>query len=149
MGQQAKAKAQVRHMKKLFGGKETAFEVHQKYGFRMACCAPGTNKNNRCGGPPVIRIRVYTPYLELFSKHPEFCIQIAAGNRDGSYVPTVDTKWGPMVLLSDMTACKFHQQSAERAAAHPPKGLQTWVTIDRGPTAEKVVGQVPLVGVSS
>ena len=44
MGQQAKAKAIARHRKKLFGGRETAEEVHRRIAWgKRHCTTCGTS----------------------------------------------------------------------------------------------------------
>jgi hypothetical protein len=111
------------HLDKFMKGQMTPSEVHKKYGVRKSC--------QSCGAPASIRIRVLVTLAELTQRQPEFVANIAASNPDGPYVPTVPTKFGPMVLISDVGACDNCKGEAERAAAHHP----SWaiVEINRGP----------------
>jgi hypothetical protein len=136
------AHAEVRHFRKLFGGCNTALEVHAMCAWRGRCLA--------CGGPPVVRCKVFVLAAELIARHPELCARIAVGWQQvcglpAPQLPLVDTRWGAMVLISDTVACAHHRKQAEVAAAHPPRGLDCFVWIDRGPDErEHSSVQVPL-----
>lgn len=150
MGSESKAKAQRKaetiHRKQLFGGRYTAEELNTAIGVRKRCVG--------CGQPGSIRIRVYVPLQDLYSRAPEFAAQIMVTNPKGAEIPSVPmclssdrsivTK---MVLLSDVGVCSLCRGMAEREAAKGPgpdwRGVQHIVEISRGPGPEKPVVQVP------
>lgn len=127
-------KPETRHIKKFMGGRMSPQDLHQAVGVRNPCVG--------CGQPSVIRIKVLVGLKELTARHPEFVAQIMTTNPNGLYVPTVDTTYGKMVKVSDVGACRLCQKDAETAAA---RGAPSWaiVEIDRGPGADRGVGQVP------
>jgi len=127
-----KSKDPARHLTKFMQGRMTPDEAHRAYGIRKKC--------NSCGRPAAIRIKVLVALDELTKRQPEFVAHIAATNPDGPYVPTVPTKYGPMVKISDIGACDNCKRDAERAAAKGP----SWVIveIDRGPGDVKPSVQV-------
>lgn len=116
------AKKQVLHMKKFDGGRRTPDEVHREY-------ALGNKRCVICKGPPAIRIRVLVQLSELQIRSPDYVIAIAASNPDGPYVPTIPTKYGPMVKISDVCFCDLCKVDGEKEAAKGP----SWaiVEIDR------------------
>ena len=129
-----KRKNEVIHRKVLFGGVETAMEVHARLGWRGRC--------NACGGPPVIQIRTFMLLEDAVKTCPEYVGMIAMTNPAGTLeVPTQKTKFGDMIRVGSVLACKHHQKEAELAAARGPSNAL--VEIDRGPGAER-----PIVGVT-
>jgi hypothetical protein len=136
----ATATGPVLHMKKFMGGRMTPEEVHRALGFRKSCAI--------CRGPPAIRIRVFAPLKEVMARTPEFLGEIMAANPAGptAPLPTMPSKYGLLLKLSDQAFCDTCKVGAERAAAHPPK---RWpfkdcqiVEIDRGPPKQGPVVQV-------
>ena len=127
----------VIHVKKFMDGRMSPQELHRALGIRKKC--------EQCGAPAAVRIRVLVELAELVKRQPEFVAQIMATNQNGPYVPTIDTKYGKMVKISDVGACENCRKSAEIAAARGP----SWciVEIDRGPSpTNPVSGQVPNAG---
>lgn len=134
MGREARAKRQVIHSTKLFGGLATAQEVHAKWGFRSPCTVP------RCGNMPVIQVRMFMLHDEFVEKSPMLARSIAMSNPDGPYIPCAPTTFGPMVRFSTACACRAHQRDLEVVAARAPSYVL--VEIDRGPGADKPQVQV-------
>lgn len=126
-------RAEIIHRTKLFGGKMTAQEVHGRWGIKIPCFA--------CGKMPVILIRSMIHHDEFVKRDEQLAVAIASSNPAGPFIPTIPTTYGPMVMVSRVSACKEHQREAERAAAKSP----SWylVEIDRGPGADKAQIQVP------
>jgi hypothetical protein len=127
-----KPKGKTIHRRSLFGGKATAEEVHAQYGFRRHC--------EVCHQPPVIRVKMFMLMSEFANRAPDMAAMIAMTNPDGDFIPTVPTKFGPMVKFSDVTACRFHKKELELAAAKAPSWVL--VEIDRGAGADKPIVQV-------
>jgi hypothetical protein len=137
MGRESRAKREVIHSSKLFGGVMTAQEVHARWGFRGPCTAPG------CRGMPVIQVRLFMLHDEFVAKSPQLATMIAMSNPDGPYVPCAPTTFGPMVRFSTVNACRTHQKELELEAAKAPSYVL--VEIDRGPGADKPTVQVGAV----
>lgn len=131
----AKKKPEILHIKKFMGGRVTPEELHRAIGLRVKCSG--------CGQPAAIRIRVLVELAELTKRQPEFVAAVAASNPEGPSVPTVATKYGPMVKVSDTGACALCRKTAEVAAA---RGAPSWciVDIDRGPGPDRPQVQVPV-----
>lgn len=110
----------------------TAAEVHAKLAWRGRCL--------KCGGPPVIQVKMFMHHDEFVSRAPMLAASIAATNSNGPYVPAVDTTFGPMVMYAKVLACKAHQKELEQTAAKAPSYVL--VEIDRGPGADKPVVSV-------
>lgn len=119
---------EVIHRTKLFGGRETAEEVHSRLGMSKPC--------QICGGRPVIMIKVLMQHDEFVKRSPELAAEIARTNPNGPYIPTFATTYGPMVLVSKVTACRLHQKELEKTAAKAPS--YCLIEIDRGPGADKI-----------
>lgn len=139
MGERAKSKtpqhrSEVLHRRQLFGGRMTAEEVHRKYAWGGRRCL--------CGQPPVERIKVFMPKDELLQRAPNVAAAIMATNPDGPYIPVLDTKYGPMVLVSSVYPCRDCKVTAEKEAAKGPSW--TLVEIDRGPGPDGATSQVPV-----
>lgn len=137
MGHQSRIRAErkqgeVIHRTKLFGGRHTAEEVHAKFAMKQGCHA--------CGKMPVIMIKSLMLHDEFVKRDPVLASEIARTNQAGPYIPTFPTTFGPMVLISKVTACKQHQRELERAAAKGPSYML--IEIDRGPGADKAQVQV-------
>ena len=110
-------------------------ELHRALGIRKKC--------EQCGAPAAIRIKVLVALDELTRRAPEYVANIMASNPDGPFVPTIETKYGPMVKTSDIGACDNCRVEAEKAAAKGP----SWaiVEIDRQGLSGSfpIVAQVP------
>lgn len=128
----SKKKKQIIHRSKLFKGQKTAQEIHAQYGFRSKCL--------KCGGPPVIRVKMMMHVTDFKQKAPEWASAIALTNPKGQDVPTIPTTYGPMVKYADVTACRHHAKDLELTAAKAPSWVL--VEIDRGPGADNPVVQV-------
>lgn len=116
-------KPEVIHVKKFDGGNRTPDEVHRQLAFgKKRCVGCGSDK-------PAVRFRTLCPADELMKRNPDVAATIMALNREGPQLPTIDTKYGPMVLVADVVACDNCKGEAERAAAKGPSWLI--VEIDR------------------
>lgn len=124
----------TRHITKFAGGRETPREVHARLAVRRPCVI--------CRQPGTMRIRVLVELSELERRRPDFCGIIKATNPNGSFIPTVATTYGLMVMLHDVGACDQCRKQAEVQVAH---GAEDWmlVEIDRGPPAIRPQIQVP------
>jgi hypothetical protein len=135
MGRDSRLKRpEVIHRSKLFGGMQTAAEVHAKHGFRDPCAIKG------CKNLPVIQIKMFMLHDEFVQRNPQMATMIAMSNPGGKYIPCTPTTFGPMVRFSTVAACRTHQKDAEMAAAKAPSYVL--VEIDRGPGADKPIVQV-------
>lgn len=123
---------EVIHREKLFKGRASAEEIHSKFGMKQPCHA--------CGALPVIMIKSMMLHDEFCKREPILAAEIARTNPAGPCVPTFPTTFGPMVLVSKVTACKMHQRDLEHAAAKGPSYVL--IEIDRGPGADKPQVQV-------
>ena len=132
MGEKKKPVEKI-HMDRFMGGAATPQEVHRALGINKACAG--------CGNPAAIRIKVLAEYVELVQRNPDFIALLMVASPDGATVPTIATKHGPMVLISDIGACELCRKTAEVAAA---RGAPSWciVEIDRG-LRDAVHVQVP------
>lgn len=122
------------HLRKLFGGRMTAMDVHRKYAWHGARC-------QACHGPPDIRINSYLPLVEYRRRVTEIGALLFGKGNPTQEPATYPTIYGPMVPVSVIYACGAHKQAAETAAARAPSYYL--VEIDRGPGEDKVVVQVP------
>lgn len=130
----AKAAAQIIHTTKLFGGRETAMDVHRQHAWYGARCTGCQSPN------VVIQISTHMLTKELIDRHPEISALIMAKSEDGQ-MPSWQSKYGRMTMVGVAHACKHCQQALESAAARGPDYVL--VEIDRGPGEDKVVSQVP------
>lgn len=119
------------HRTKLFGGRFTAEEVHQKLAWNGAKCP--------CGAPAAIRINSFIPIQDYRTRLTEFG-KLAMGKRANN-PPRYKTIWGDFVPVAFVYACKGCQKIAEIAAARAPSYYH--VEIDRGPGQDKTIVQVP------
>lgn len=129
-------KSPVVHIKKFDGGRRTPDEMHRQYTYRGKRCRTCNSDK------PAIRIRVLVELQELTKRNPEFVAMIMTSNPNGVAVPTIKTKYGAMVKVTDEVFCDNCKVGAERAAAKGP----SWalVEIDRGLKDNfKPVVQVP------
>lgn len=124
--------SEILHRKKLFGGRETAQQIHAEMAW-------GGRKCDGCGQPPAIRIQVFVALADM-EVHLREAVQleIARGK-----IHRVQMKQGPAVRVSCMHACRFCQVTAERVAARDAPSYAI-VDIERGPGPDK-----PIVGVVS
>lgn len=129
-----KAKAETIHREKLFGGRETADDVHRALVFCRAC--------DWCKGTPHERIIVMATLVDVLAKMPHYVA--IRRQMNGGVLMSTPSKYGRLVQLTNLVVCKTCAPSAERAAAHPPAGWRdnVIVEIDRGPGADKVMVQV-------
>jgi hypothetical protein len=117
-----------RKLKRFADGKETPFQMHQRLAW-------GGKRCTTCGGAPVIRIKTFMKADDFTSQvEPGIMAMIAAAC--GGKLPTVPTKFGPIVRIGDAFACLACQKDAEIAAAHLPGYVIT--EIDRGPADIKI-----------
>lgn len=130
----ARPKPKLIHTTKLFGGRETAAEVHRKYAWTGGKCL--------CGDADVvIQIDCYaTPKDLIENLRAEPLMRLLSQTENGQ-LPTFPTKYGPMTLFSKTWACETHRPTVEREAARLPSWVM--VEIDRGPGVDKVISQVP------
>lgn len=112
-------KHEVLHRKTFMGGRMTPKEAHRLYGFRGRRCV--------CGQPAAIQIKTLMHHDD-FVKHadPEMVAAIIATNQSGPRIPTIPTKFGPMVRVGQVYACDTCKVEAQRAAAKLP----SWVLVE-------------------
>lgn len=126
--------AKIIHRTKLFGGRETAQEVHRKHAWAGGQCY-------RCGDRDVrIQLNYHQSPIDLVANEPKIAAQLLAFS-DNDQLPVWKSKYGPMVLYWVEYACSTHQRDSEIEAARLPSYIL--VEIDRGVGAEKIIGQVP------
>lgn len=129
------AKPEIIHREKLFGGRETAMDVHRQLAWHGGRC-------NGCGsGQTVIQIATHMLTKEIIDKHPSIAARIMMAAEDGQ-IPSWKSKYGPMTMVGVAYACAACRQSLESAAAKGPSYVL--VEIDRGPGEDKIVSQVPI-----
>ena len=115
-------------VKKFMDGKATPMDMHRRYAWNGKGCTT-------CGGAPVIRIKTFMKADDFTSTvEPGVMAMIAAAC--GGKLPTVPTKFGPIVRIGDAYACRACQRDAEVAAAKLPGHVI--VEFDRGPKEIKV-----------
>ena len=123
-------------VKKFMDGKMTPMEAHRRLAWGGKGCTT-------CGGASVIRIKTFMKADDFTSQvEPGVMAMIAAAC--GGKLPTVPTKFGPIVRIGDAYACRACQKDAEVAAARLPEYVV--VEIDRGPAGIPIqVGATGLV----
>lgn len=124
----------VIHRKKLFGGRYTAEEVHQKYAF------PPSAKCAGCGGKPLMRAIVMMEISEA-KKNPVFALQMAQ-DPEGFFktlveIKSSDGKPKPYCRISKAYACKRCSPSMEKQLAKAPS--HCIVEFNRGPDPDKIM----------
>jgi hypothetical protein len=112
-----------RHMKRFADGKETPFEMHRRLAW-------GGKRCTTCGGAPVLRIKTFMRAADFSSMVEPGVMAMIAAACDGK-LPTVPTKFGPIVRIGDAYACKACQKDAEVATARLPDYVIP--EFDRGP----------------
>ena len=99
-------------VKKFMDGKATPMDMHRRYAWNGKGCTT-------CGGAPVIRIKTFMKADDFTSTvEPGVMAMIAAAC--GGKLPTVPTKFGPIVRIGDAYACRACQiagRAATRASA--------------------------------
>jgi hypothetical protein len=128
----------VLHTKKLFGGLETAMEVHQRVAWANARCP--------CGKRPIIRILSFASVYEANRRWSPLQFETLRARHPDGNLPLVRTAWGVMIKVGEVYGCSEHQREAERAAAKHPDWVH--VHIDRGPEPDRPSVQVPGTRVS-
>lgn len=86
----------------------------------------GSKPCSLCGDPPVMRMKVLAELAEMEKREPAMMEAIKRTNPYGPYVPTIDTKYGKMMLLHDMTLCEGCRVGAKREAAKFP----SWMIVE-------------------
>lgn len=119
------------HRKHLFGGQFSAEEVHSQ-----GLAAAGA-RCDLCGAPPLTTFRSQALLVDLQAHSPQWVAAIATSNPNGSYVPTFESKYGPMVTISTAHACKGCTPAAAKMAAKHPSWIH--VEIDYGPGPDGAV----------
>lgn len=127
-------KGKTIHRKKLFGGRMTAEEVHQKYAFPMGAKCAG------CGALPLIRAIVMMEMKEAM-KNP-VVEQIAVLSPEALLQHTVQIKTSdgsqkPYFRCSIVYSCKRCQRQMEKQLAKTPS--HCIVEINRGPGTDKII----------
>lgn len=132
--QMATKKPEIRHRTKLFGGRESAQDVHRKHAWAGGRCY-------RCNdGNVVIQLSYHQAPLDLVRHEPKITAQLIELSDNGQ-LPIWTSRYGPMVLYWVEYACPTHQKEVERDAARLPSYVM--VEIDRGVGADKTVVSVP------
>lgn len=120
--------------KKLFGGRETAQEVHRKVAWAGGKCYV-------CGSRDITaRFAYHMAPKELIFREPNIASHLIEGN-DGQ-LPIWHSQYGPLVNYWVEYSCRNDQRYVEREAAKLPSYIL--VEIDRGVGEDKAVVQVPL-----
>lgn len=128
------ANAPIIHRSKLFGGRQTAQEVHREHAWTGGrCCVCNT-------GNIVIQLSYFQSPLDLVKHEPRIAAMLVETSDNGQ-LPTWKSKYGAMVPYWTEHACSACQGQVERAAAHLPSYIL--VEIDRGVGADKAVSSVP------
>jgi hypothetical protein len=109
-------------VKKFMNGKMTPMEAHRRFAWGNKPCTT-------CGGAPVIRLKTFMKADDFTSVVEPGIMTMIAAACDGR-LPTVPTKFGPIVRIGDAYACRACQKDAEVAAARLPEYVI--VEIDRG-----------------
>ena len=123
-------------VKKSMDGKATPMDMHRRYAWNGKPCTT-------CGGAPVIRLKTFMRADDFTSVVEPGVMAMIAAACDGK-LPTVPTKFGPIVRIGDAYACRPCQKDAEVAAARLPEYVI--VEIDRGvPDVPIQVGATGLV----
>jgi len=122
----------VRSRKQLFGGRETAEEVHSSAAFPPGSKCAGCGKSRGL----IMRIIILAPVDEISKRDPRFADMVEQCPQQFMEI-VVRTKYGTMLRLSTTYACHACQRDAERAAAKAP----SWciVDINRGPGKDKTI----------
>jgi len=109
----------------------TPTELHRVVAWSGGSC-------DKCGGLPVVRVRVFAEFAECNRRSPEFVIKLAMEN-DGR-LPVVDFKQGKYIRISQSYACEHCKQELIKEAAKAP----SWacVEVDEGPDPKNRV-QMP------
>lgn len=127
------------HIQKFAKGELTPRETH---------IAALNKRCEQCGRPASVRLRVLVLLDELVQRSPELVAQVMMTNPDGSCtVPTIPTKYGPMVKVSDVGACDSCRSAAEKAAARCPSWCLVEISVppeDKNPVHAQVPGKVTL-----
>jgi hypothetical protein len=134
MGQEAKKRAEVRHLRKLFGGKMTAEEVHRAVALPNMKCPCGIQASGRA--------ITFAPLSDLSSKDPLRLRWLAEQN--GGQLPIVEFRQGKtddsrakFVKLGSVYCCDICKPAMEKALAKLP----SWVMVhfDYGPEKDKII----------
>jgi hypothetical protein len=110
-------------VKKFMDGKATPMDMHRRYAWNGKPCTT-------CGGAPVIRIKTFMRAADFSSMVEPGVMAMIAAACDGK-LPTVPTKFGPIVRIGDAYACRACQKDAEVATARLPDYVIP--EFDRGP----------------
>lgn len=128
------SKPKIIHTDKLFGGRETAMDVHRKLAWNGAHCYV-------CGsGETVVRISYGQSPFDLMAHEPGIASQLIMASED-QQLPVWQSKYGPMVWFWAECVCSQCRTYAEREAAKLPSYIL--VEMDNGPGQDKVIVQVP------
>lgn len=125
-------KGPIIHRTKLFGGRQTAQEVHAQHGFPLWAKCAGCS----CSKGLQTRVVILVPLDKMRNFDPLFD-ELMAVNPQQFMEILVKTKYGNMVRLSTTYACPSCTPALERTVAKLPD----WAIVDinRGPGADKIV----------
>lgn len=110
-------------VRKFMDGKMTPMEAHRRLAWGGKGCTT-------CGGAPVLRIKTFMRAADFSSMVEPGVMAMIAAACDGK-LPTVPTKFGPIVRIGDAYACRACQKDAEIATARLPDYVIP--EFDRGP----------------
>lgn len=118
--------------KHLFDGRMSAQEFHSKYAFPKNAKCGGCGK---CGGL-ITRIMILAPLDEVRKRDP--MIDTVAEIDPVKFMELlIPSKWGPLLRISKIFACKDCTPAAERAAAKHPDWC--FADISRGPSPDRII----------
>lgn len=122
----------VIHRDKLFGGRETAQEVHQRTALAGRVCI--------CGAPASMRALSFAPVADALNYAPEYMMALARANN--GQIPMLKFRRGrtddsatEFVKIGEVCACSRCKSQLERQMAKAP----SWVLVDfdYGPGEDK------------
>lgn len=118
------------HRTALFGGRETAMEVHRRLAWNNARCTG-------CGGLPVVCARTFVALTDMsMDTRVAIEVEIAMGR-----IKTTPTKQGQAICTGVAYACSGCKATMARQLAKGPSYAMTdW---DEGPGEDPIIVAVP------
>jgi len=129
------------HIKRLFGGKQTAEEVWRRFAFD-----PG--ERCECGGAPAARFICMLSARDVQERAPQLWAAMVIRRATTDQDPLIPTRYGLMLRVGVTTPCEVHIHDAEKAAAAGEKrysraGMNVLLEFQYGPGKDKPFAAVP------